>query len=406
MKTKIKLFSDVPINILIIPVLVVFLFLSAVSMFYKNNDLTFYSIYSFYSLAKAETMAAFNWTNFGQNIPGLKEINGFLYPLMVSLLIKIVGKLNIVPVLYVFSFFVMLLISTVFYKIANDFWRDKFAILATLFFIISAPVALAVFSGSDAILILFLFVLNTYYIYFHASKKDYTAAFILSILLLFTNYTGIIFGLTSLCYLILSLNERKLKDDYLKKILLFLSCFILFCIVFCGYVFIGNITPSFIEENVLSNTKTFFVNTFFKDGFLWSKIMPPFFSIFFFISLYMRYANEIKERKISFTTYIFLISLASFVMEFFAIFSTKTDTILFLAPFFFLFIFAGMDGIFYLTELLQSKNPVFSKNNLLLGLILFAILYNIFWTFTLTIEKYNMVRYHHSNMYVGRFYEK
>jgi hypothetical protein len=215
-----------------------------------------------------------------------------------------------------------------------------------------------------------------------------------------------IYGLISIFYIVLSINEKKLKDNYIKNMLLILSCFFVFCILFCGYIFIDEISPSFIQKNVLTNTKTFFVDSFFKDGFLWSKLLPPFFSIFFFISICMRYMNEIKEKKVSFVTFILLNSIAAFIMEFFAIFSVNTDTFLFISPFLFFLILSGIDGIFYIIELIQIKNTIFSKSNIILGLILFIILYNMFWTFTVAVEKNNNIRAQHSNMYVERFFEK
>ncbi|MCX8094211.1 MAG: hypothetical protein N3E50_08625 [Candidatus Goldbacteria bacterium] len=406
MKSKIKLLSDVPINIIIIPVLFVFMFQALISMFYKNNNLTFYSIHSFHSLAKADVMAASNWSNLGGNIPGLKEINGFMYPLFVSLLIKIVGKYNIIPVLYVISFFIFLLISIVFYKIASYYFENRYNIWATLIFIISAPIMLSSFSGGDIVLINLLFILDVYFIYFYVPLKDYKFAILFSFLLLQTNYTGVIYGLTSLFYIILSMNEKRLREDYNKKILMLFLFFILFCVIFSGYVFIEELSPDFFEKNVFFSNKTFFVNTFFKDGFLWSKLIPPFFSILFFISLYMRYIDEIKERKISFITFVLLVSIAAFFMELFAVFSEKTDTLFIITPFFFLLILSGLDGMFYVVEIINKKNSIFSKENLILGLILFFILYNIFWTFTFAVEKNNDIRYLHNNMYVERFFEK
>ena len=93
-------------------------------------------------------------------------------------------------------------------------------------------------------------------------------------------------------------------------------------------------------------------------------------------------------------------------MEFFAVFSNKTDTLLFISPFFFLLIIFGIDGLFYFADLIQVRNSFFSKNNLILGLILFVILYNIVLSFTLTIEKNNDIRQQHGNMYVEKFFEK
>ena len=189
MKPKIKLFSDIPINAIIIPILLIFLLQVFISMFYNNNNLTFYSIHSFDSLTKADTMANSNWTDPGRNIPGLKEINGFLYPFIVSLLIKLFGKYNVIPVLYVISFFVFLLISIIFYKIAYYFFGGNYSKLTTVVFIITAPVMLSVFSGADVILIDLLFALNVYYIYFYAPAKDYKMSIIISIILLFTRFS-------------------------------------------------------------------------------------------------------------------------------------------------------------------------------------------------------------------------
>lgn len=406
MKSKMKLFSDVPINIIIIPILFLFLLQAFMSMFYNNNNLTFYSIHSFHSLAKAEILANSNWTNFDQNLPGLKEINGFLYPVIVSLLIKLVGKYNVISVLYVIAFFVFLFMAIVFYKIACRFLGGRYPILVTVIFVVSAPVMLSVFSGADIMLINLLFILNVYYIYYYIPEKDYKLSIVFSVLLLFTSYIGMIYGATSLFYIILSMNEKRIKNDYIKNILILLSGFILFCIIFCGYIFIENISPSFIEQNGLVNNKTFFVNTFFKDGFLWSKLIPPFFSVMFFISLYTRYANEIKEKKISFLTYVLLITIASFIMEFFAIFSVNTDSFLFIAPFFILLILLSIDGMFYLAELIHIKNTIFVKSNLILGLILFIIFYNIVCTFTMTVEKNNKIRQQRGNIYVEKFFEK
>lgn len=406
MKSKTKFFNEAPVNIIIIPVLFMFLLQAFMSMFYNNSSLTFYSIHSFHSLSKAEILADTNWTNFGQKIPGLKEINGFLYPVIVSFIIKLAGKYNVIPLLYVISFFVYLFISIVFYKVAYRFLGGRYPILATVIFIISAPVMLSVFSGADILFINLLFVLNIYYIYFYIPVKHYKPAIIVSVLLLLTNYTGIIYGLSSLFFIILCINEKRIKENFTKNLFIILSGFILFCIVFCGYVFIDDFSPSFFEKNILSNTKTFFVDTFFKDGFLWAKIIPPFLSVFFFMSLYIRSSKEIREKKISFSIYILIISIVCVIMEFFSVFSVKTDTFLFISPFLFLLILLSIDGIFYTIELLKIKNAVFSRSNLLLGLILFVILYNMVWTFTITVEKNNDIRQHQGNIYVEKFFEK
>jgi|DewCreStandDraft_4_1066084.scaffolds.fasta_scaffold06627_6 hypothetical protein len=406
MKIKTKFFSDVPINIIIIPVLLIFLLQAFMSMFYNNNNLTFYSIHSFHSLAKAEALSSSNFTNFDSNIPGLKEINGFLYPVIISIFIKIVGKYNIIPVLYIISFFVFLLVSIIFYKISNHFLSEKHSIWATIIFIISAPVFLSFYSGADIILVNLLFVLNVYFIYFYLPAKKYKFPIIISVLLLFTTWTGIIYGICCLIYIILSINEKKLKEDYEKNISVFLLLFSLLIVFLCGFVFIENLSPSFFEQNDLLNNTTFFVSAFFKDGFLWSKLTPPFFGILFFVSLFCRFNTEFKEKKISFITFVLIITIASFFIEFFAIFSNKTDTLLFISPFFFLLILFGIDGLFYFADLIQVRNSFFSKNNLILGLILFVILYNIVLSFTLTIEKNNDIRQQHGNMYVEKFFEK
>ncbi len=407
MKIKAKMFSDIPVNGIIAALLLVFFIQAFLVMFYNNNSLAFSSLHVYNSLARGAGLADANFAGFPKGAAALKEINGFLYPVIVSIIYKITGKYNLVPVIYVLSFFLFLFVAVLFYRVACGVMKKEAAAAATAVFITSAPVALSMFSGGDVVITFLLMALNAYFIFYHVPAKKYGGAWITTALMCATSLTGLAFGLASFVYILARINEKNVRKNYARNMAVIYTCVFVLLSGLLAYVFIGNVTAGFFEQNGLVDTKTFQADTFFKDGFLWSKALPPFFAFFFYVSFFMKMAGEIKAGRCGFTTYAALITLAALLMEFFAVFSVNTDTVLFMGPFYFIAMLVGISGITQFAEFIQHKKAgVFGSVNIFYGIIVFMIVVNTAFLFSKSVERDNNIRYIIGNGNVEKFIER
>jgi hypothetical protein len=407
MKIRSKLFSDLPINSLVIPLLLVFFMQAALIMFYNSNNLTFPSLSVFHSLSKAAAIADANFTSLPQGIPSLKEANGFLYPALASIFYKIAGKYNMITVIYVISFFVFLLAAVLFYKLAAGFINKETAVAASAVFITAPPVVLAMFSGGDVILACLLLALNAYFVFYHVPAGKYTGAWATAVLLCLVNFSGLMFGAASAAYLVLRLNEKTARKYYRTSVLVFFGIMLAVLSAIAVYIFGEKISVSFMEQSALFDTKTFQVDSFFKDGFLWSKALPPFFAALFCIAFFMKLGGEIKNKKAGFVIYSAAVTLAAFLMEFFSTFSAGADTVLFVTPFYIIMVLFGVSGASDISIYLQQKKTrVFNSREIFYGIITLVIFVNLLFLFNKSVERNNVIKNIAGSTYVEKFTER
>jgi hypothetical protein len=407
MKSSNRLFADIPVNWLIVPVLLVFLTQAFLVMFYNDNNLTFSSLNVFTSLAKGADIADANFLSMPRGITGLKEINGFLYPLVVSLVYKICGKYNLIRAVYVLSVFSAFLIAVLFYKSACAFLKKEIALAATAVFLTAAPAAMGLFSGGDVELTMLLLAFNAYFILCRVQEKKYAAAWVTSLLLLLTSWTGAVFGLATASYLLVKMNEKALAKNYNRNMaVIYAAMFVAFSAILGG-IFIDKLTPAFFDQTPFLDTRTFQADTFFKDGFLWSKAMPPFFALFFYMAFFTRLPAEMRSKKAGFMTYAAMLTLAALLMEFFATFSAQTETALFMPPFYFIAVLAGVAGISDLAGFIsKGRSGIFGADNILRGVLVFVIAVNFVFLFNKSVERDNNIRHISGNNYVEKFTER
>lgn len=407
MRSKPALWSDIPIYGLIAPVIVVFILQVSLIWFYNSFNLTFPSIQVFHSLAKGAGLADSNFTAMPKDIPGSGEINGFLYPVLAGILCKITGKYNLIPVIYVLAFFAFAFTAALFYKTAAGFIKKELALAASAVFITTAPVSLAMFSGGDVMLTCLLLALNAYFVFFSVPEKRYRGAWITAALMSLVSLTGLMFGAASAVYIVLKANEKSVRRAYNRNIFMIFAVLAVIFSAASAYIFIGNLSAGFFEQNGMTDVKTFQVDTFFKDGFLWSKALPPFFAVFFYIAFFMKTAEEIRSKKAGFMIYAAMLTLAAFVMEFFSAFQPSTDTILFISPFYFIAALVGTAGLVDFAVFIQRKKAgVFGSENIIYGILIFVIAANVIFLFNRSVERDNNIRYMSGNTYVEKFIER
>lgn len=405
MKNYLKNFENFPVNFLLFILLAVFILQITITMFYSNGIITFSSKYGFYSLDRAAEFADSNFTLMRFDTNYKKEMNGFLYPFLLSIFYKIAGKTNMVSIIYVLSFVVFFIITAIFYKIAFDILGKEVALLATVVFVTAAPVILAIYSGADVVMVFLLFALDIYFLYYNVERRDYTAAIIISAILLICNFTSAIFGLVALTYIFYRFFGKKIKQNYYKVLIFVLFGFFIIVLIILSFVFVPNFSYENLQKLKIFEEKTFFVDTFFTDGFLWSKVFAPFLALFFYVGLFVKTYNEFKNKQITFNFFVLLLTISALLIEFFSTFSHETDTLFFISPFYFIFILYACYGVVYFADLLL-KNKVASRNLLFTGIFIFIILYNIIISFNKTIEQNNNIRFIINESYIQKFLEK
>jgi hypothetical protein len=252
-----------------------------------------------------------------------------------------------------------------------------------------------------------LLAMNAYFVFFSVPAKRYLGAWSTAILMCLVSLSGMIFGITSAAYLLLKANEKRIKTGYNRNISIIFAALAAVLSCLSAYIFIEKLTPAFFEQNGLLDVKTFQVDTFFKDGFLWSKALPPFFAVFFYISLFMKTAEEIKSKRAGFIIYAGMLTLAALIMEFFSVFQVSTDTVLFISPFYFIAALIGTSGVVDFAGFMQKKKAgVFGSINILYGILIFMIAANAVFLFNKSVERANGIRYMTDNVYVEKFIER
>ncbi len=400
-----KIFSNIkglPFNLLLFVLGAIFIFQVAMVMFYSNNVITFSNKYSFYSINRAADFADANFTSMKFDINFNKEINGFLYPFLVSFFYKIIGKSNIVPFLYVLIFVVFLIISIIFYIVSEKFSGKDISIFSTMFFVTSMPVIISIYSGADVILTFLLVALNIYFLIFDVERKRYKGALITAVILFLCSFTAMIFGFVSIVYTGLKFFQKNIKRDYTKLLSVVFIVFFIICSIFLYYIFVEK---QDIQKTPFFETKTFFVDTFFKDGFLWSKLFAPFSGLFFYLGIFIKIFSDIKNKEITINIYSLFLTIAVLMMEFFSMFSKETETIFFIAPFYFIFVLYTSYGLYYFSLIFMKEKKI-NKNFLLWGLFLFIIFFNIILVFNKTVENNNNIRFIANEFYIQKFVEK
>jgi len=405
MKNYFKNFENLPVNLLLFILLAVFIVQIAITMFYSNGIITFTTKYGFYSLDRAAEFADSNFSSMRFDTNYKKEMNGFLYPFLLSIIYKIAGKTNMVPIIYVFSFVAFFIITAIFFKMSSDIFGKEIALFATIVFITAAPVILSIYSGADVVMVFLLLAIDIYFLYYNIEKKDYTPAIIVSIILMICNFTSAIFGLAALTYIFCIIFSKKIKQNYYKVLIFIFLAFVIAVSVLLFFIFVPDFSFVNLQKLKIFEEKTFYVDTFFPDGFLWSKVFAPFLALFFYVGLFIKIYNEFKNKQITFNFFVLLLTISAMLIEFFSTFAHETDTLFFISPFYFVFILYACYGIMYFTDLLL-KNKVANKNLLFTGLFIFIILYNIIISFNKTIEQNNNIRFIINESYVQKFLEK
>ena len=400
-------FSGVPINILITAALALFVLQAVVIMYYNENNLAFTSSDAYHSLAKASSMAESGFAKVDRAIPLKKEANGFLYPVVTALLHLVSGKYGLIAVLYVIEFVMLLFILTAFYKtnlLINPQWHP---IAGVLLFATLWPVALSVFSGGDVALIFLLFALNVWFAVYAAEKGKYTGVLVTAGLLGICGFTGLMFALPSLAYVFLKMNQKGVRKNYVFMTAAALIILAAAVKIIMAFVFIKKPDMEFLQQSGIFDTKTFLVDTFFKDGFLWSKVIPPFLGLFFFFALVTDAIGEFKSRKTTPVTFFVFVTCAALVTEMFAAFSKEADTLMFMSPFYLVLALYAFKGLGMFASLFRQKTEgKLTPANILYGLLVFVIFYNSLSLFTKTFEKANKLRFLSGNTYYEKFIER
>ncbi len=407
MKNSVKIFGDISLNAVILPVLSIFLLQAAVIMYYNQNNLTFTGLKTFQALARAAEIGDANFLSAGNKVEGDRAVNGFLYPAFLSVIYKITGRYNLIPLIYVMSFFVFLFIAAVFYRISFETTGREYAAACTVMYVTAAPVGLAMFSGADTVLSCALAALNAYHIYFGMRMKTYRWAWITTALLCLVNFTSLILGLASAAFLLLKAAEKSFRKDMPKTaIILYSALFVVFSAALI-FIFADNTPAAVFSQGKLSETKTFRVDTFFSSGFLWSKALPPFLGILLFISLFGGIGREIREGRPGFAFYSLAVCLAAFLVDFFSVFSENTDPVLLMGPFYFIIIINAAAGLKEASVFAAAwKKPAFSPKSFFLCAAVLTIALNFIFLFSRSVERANTIKLTAGNKYVEKFIER
>jgi hypothetical protein len=406
MKTKDGILSGIPVNAVVILAMSVFVVQVFLVLFYNNFNLTLANIESFYSLDKAVQFADSGLKVFS-GAQSVKETDGILYPAVMALIYKLLGKNLVLPVIYVLSFLAFSLCTAVFYKLAAEFFGAAYAMIMSVVFVTIPPVILGLYSGGDVLGVFTLFSLNLYYLKFSVEKKRFTGAFVTGALLLLTNLTGAMFGVCAIAYALIKKSEKKAKQNYGPVLWGVLgTCAAIFSVVL-AYVFIDKFSIDWLQERGMFNSRTFFVDTFLKDGFIWSKAVCPVMAALFFVYLFIKLAEDAKSRAITINYYFLLVSLAAVLMGFFSSFPDGRLTHLFVSPFFLVMALCACGGALEVSGMFQDKKGgIFSRQNLLYGMMVFMIVYNGMLYFGKAIENDNRIKFIANEKIVENFTER
>jgi len=176
-------------------------------------------------------------------------------------------------------------------------------------------------------------------------------------------------------------------------------------LIFSAFTFIDKFAIESLQEKGILNTRTFMVDTFFKDGFLWSKAVCPLLALFFFFSIFTGVSREMADKKGGFYSYAAMITAAALSIEMTAVFSDVTVTHLYMAPFFTVLGIAGLSGAADISGLLSGSNKNI-KNGVFYSVIAFIILFNFMLYFSRTVENNNRIKFIAYDRTVQNFVER
>ena len=399
-------FKNAPVNTIIITALAVFLVQAALSMYYNNNAMTFSGIESFYSLNRAGDLAELDITK-AANEPGKRENLSLLYPVLLAPIYKIAGKANIVPVVYVVDLLLFAVTLFMFYGLAVYFTGKETAVITMIIYALSAPVELGAFSGAAVPLSIMLFAAAFYFAVFPDEKRGYLWLVITSALLALNGWTAAVFAACFLLFAWMKSNEKKIKKNYKTFLPSAIAALAVLSTAVLLWVFVQNFSYDYLKNNGLLDIKTWMVDAFFKDGFLWGKVLPPFIPLFFYLALYLKAGSEIKKSEVSGFTLILLLSTAALAMEFASVFSAEQGTYMFMPPFFICVIIGAIAGVREFALYFEvKKNAYFTSNNILYGFIIFIVLYSCIYTFNRTVERNGNIQYIAGDAAVSKYMER
>ncbi len=404
MSKKTALFKGVPLNLILITALVVFIFQVYLTMFYGSHTFIFPDIEAYYQLNSAAQAVETGFKQPGESIPSEKYVNGPLYYALLLPLYALFGEGNLAAALFVVSFFALILMGAAFYKTSEAFSGKEGAVWGAAAFLVSPAVAASVFSGTDVVVVFILLSLNAYFCLLRLPVKKYSGFFITAFLLLLSGYTGAVFGLAALIYGAMKINEKKVKKHNTAFYGAAFGLAAAAAVIISIKVFVPSFSMEVMQDTPFLNTKTFKVSTFFKSGFLWSELLPVFFVLFFYFYLIPGFIKELNAKRAGFFTYSALLLACALLMEFFSVFSREADPVLFITPFTFIIYILGAAGIAEFAGFISPKKTnVFTKNNILSGIMIFVILYGAVLSFTTAVERKNNIQYITGSKYVQKF---
>jgi len=404
MKKQKGFFEGLPVNALAAAAVAVFFVQVLLILYYNNFNLTFANIETFRSFEKAAKFADSGFKSF-EAIGDSKETQGILYPAVIAAVYKLAGKSSVIIFAYIFAFAAFFISAAAFYKVSRDVLPEAGLWPVLLIFSTMPYVILGSYSGGDGMLILLLLSLNLYYSVFSVKNKMYTGALITGILLLLTTRIGMVFGGAALIFAGYKYMENNFKKEAPRVFYTLLALSFILFFVFSAFTFIDKFAIESLQEKGILNTRTFMADTFFKDGFLWSKAVCPLLALFFFFALFTGTAKEMAERKSGFYSYAALITAAALSVEMTAVFSDVTVTHLYISPFFLILGTAGLAGASEISGLLAGKDKN-GKSALFYGVIAFIILFNFLLYFSRAVENNNKIKFIAYDRIVSNFVER
>gem|GEM_PF-1260639 len=384
--------AGLPVNTISVIAVIIFALQAGLVMFYNSNNLTFTHIESYRAIeAGNEALANAFKSDFRPNRDN-PEISGFLYPVLSGAISHIVGKANTVLVIYLLSLIALFFSMAYVYKTVIN--ADKRAALPALFiFATTAPLILGFFSGADVMLTIFLSC-ALMYLGAGLSAGNYAVYFTLNALMFANGAHGIAFGAAFLAFGALNLLGKSFRKN---KLLYCIGALVLSVaaakLAFMG-AFIKKPDIMAMEQQGVLNATTMYVDSFFRDGFLWSKMVPFFMSLIFLFGLFTGVKKEYDEAKPGIFMLCALVTFAGLVPQVFSVFRNEAETVLFASPFYAVYAVAGSLGLLMISSYASEKaGKTMQFNNVLYGLLAFVILYNLIIFTGRAVENAQKIKY-------------
>ncbi len=392
MAKKQGLMADVPLNAISLMAVFIFVLQAGLVMFYNSNNLTFTHIEAYRAIdAGNEALASGFKTDFRPNREN-PEISGFIYPFISGAISLAVGKTNTVVVIHMLALCAMFFSMVFIYKAALAV-EKRAVIPAVLLFATTAPLILGIFSGTDVIITI-LIVSALFYYGINLGRKDYAVYFTLNALLFVNGAHGIAFGSAFLAFGMLRLSG----NGFRKNRFVYFTAAIVASVAAATLAFWGAFIKKFdimaMEQQGVLSTTTMYVDSFFRDGFLWSKMVPFFMSVIFLFALFWGVKKEYEEYKPGIFMLAALLTAAGIVPQIFSVFRNEADTTLFASPFYVAFVLTGAFGLVMTASIAaDKKDKNMQFNNVLYGLLVFVILYNLIIFAGRAVENAQKIKY-------------